>query len=386
MEEIKLQPRSCEVCGGVNLEYVWSSVATVARTSGVLRFPYSVSVCRNCGFCFNSPCPANSDLVSYYADGPPGFKGIGLPYSIDARLTVLQQYSVPNGVYAEIGGDQPDEFHRRCAPLFGTLLNLDINDSLGEEKKTIIDLAENSLDVLAHYDVLEHVADVKDFLSACYRALKPGGFMICEVPDIRLYPRNLLLQEYEHVNHFSTTTLSAITSQVGLNPVEFSHICSRPYGFLAVFQKGNINIPKSFFKDEFIDALACVHGGIMQIKRCDEHIELVRQQIRLLGEKKITIWGVTDLLRSLLADFELSESILVVDSDPERKFHLKDLGVTVLQPKDVTEHIKYSELLVICAPRYCLEIVNWVAQKTAKTFSGSELQVIGSGPSGETLR
>lgn len=388
MQEIKLQSRVCECCGGNNLEPVWSSEAIVTRASNIWRFPFSIAVCRNCGFCFNSPCPTSANLARYYADGLTGYKEIGLPYSIDARLTVLERYSAPNGVFAEIGGDQPDEFHRRCAPLFGKQLVIDVTDDSSARIRSMHDLAANSLDVVAHYDVLEHVADVKNFISACHRALKPGGVMICEVPDIRLYPRNLLLQEYEHVNHFSTTTLSAIASQVGLNPVEFGHICSRPYGFVAVFRKGKTNIPSTFSQCEYIDALACVRGGKEQIIRCDEQIGFVRQQITLLGgnQKKITIWAITDLLRSLLANFTLPESVMVVDSDPRRKDHLEDIGVTVLQPKDAIEHIKHSELLVICAPRYRSEIVAWVAQQTGKTFSASALQVIGAGPSGETLR
>jgi NADPH-dependent glutamate synthase beta subunit-like oxidoreductase len=57
-----------------------------------------------------------------------------------------------------------------------------------------------------------------------------------------------------------------------------------------------------------------------------------------------------------------------------------------LQPKDAIEHIKHCELLVICAPRYRSEIIEWVVQQTGKTFSAGALAVIGAGPSGETLR
>jgi SAM-dependent methyltransferase len=388
MQELKLHLRVCECCGGQDLESVWSSEAIVARSSDTWRFPFNVAVCRLCGFCFNSPCPTSEDLSRYYAAGFTGYKEIGLPYSIDARMTVLERYSAPNGVLAEIGGDQPGEFHRRCAHLFGKQLVIDVTDDSLTEVKSVHDLAENSVDVVAHYDVLEHVADVKNFLSACHRALKPGGVMICEVPDIRLYPRNLLLQEYEHVNHFSTTTLSAIAIQVGLNPVEFGHICSRPYGFLAVFRKEKTNVTANLSPYEYIDAIACVNGGKEQITRCEEQIRFVRQQITSLGssQKKITIWAVTDLLRSLLENFTLPKSVIVVDSDPRRKDHLKDIGVTVLQPKDAIEHIKHCELLVICAPRYRSEIIEWVVQQTEKKFSGGALAVIGAGPSGETLR
>jgi len=388
MQEIKLQPRACECCGGDDLEPVWSGESISKGVRKTWLFPFSVAVCRTCGYCFNSPSPARDDLSRYYADGLAGYKEIGLPYSIDARMRVLDRYSVPKGVFAEIGGDQPGEFHRRCAPLFSKQLVVEVSDDTSAELRSVHDLDENSVDVLAHYDVLEHVIEVKEFLSACHRALKPGGVMICEVPDLRLYPRNLLLLVFEHVNHFTTTTLAAIACQVGLNPVEFAHICSRPYGFLAIFRKEEVRASVSFDSQcEFIDALACMHDGLEQIRRSEAQIELVRKRITKLGgqQRKITIWAVMDLLRGLLADFTLPDTVIVVDSDPRRKDHLEGKGISVMQPKDSIEHIKQSEFLVICAPRYSSEILEWIAQQAGKTFTLEALAVIGAGLSGETL-
>ena len=360
----------------------------MTRATNTWHFPFSIAVCRNCGFSFNSPCPSSVDLSRYYADGLTGYKKITLPYSIDARIDVLKQYSAPNGVFAEIGGDQPDEFHKRCSSLFGRLLLVDVNNESLAKLKSVHDLPDNSLDVIAHYDVLEHVADVKGFLTACRRALKPGGVMVCEVPDVRLYPRNLLIQEYTHVNHFSTTTLSAIASQAGLMTIELGHMCSRPYGLLAVFRKEEIQNPPMPSAYEYLDTLACLRGGVAQIRLCEKHLQHVRDQIALLTSerKKITIWAVTDLLRSLLVNLDLSADTIVVDSDPRRKHHLIDVGIKVHPPEDVREHIKRSELLVICAPRYRLEILDWITTNTGKRLSGPQVQVIGAGPSGETLR
>ena len=388
MIKINRQLRLCECCGGNDLEQVWASETIVTQTKNTWQFPFSIVVCRNCGFSFNSPCPSSADLSRYYADGIAGYKQIALPYSIETRIEVLKKFSAPDGVFAEIGGDQPGEFHRHCSSLFGKLLLVDVNDDSSAELKSVHDLQENSLDVIAHYDVLEHVVDVKAFLTACRRALKPGGIMVCEVPDIRLYPRNLLIQEFSHVNHFSTATLSAIASQVGLTPVELGHICSRPYGLLAVFRKEEIKIPFTASAYEYLDALACLRGGIAQIRLFDVHIQHVRQKITLLAakQKKITIWAVTDLLRSLLVKLDLPATVMVVDSDPRRKDHLMDLGVKVHTPMDAVEHIKHSELLVICAPRYRLEIIEWITVNTEKRFSASQVEIIGAGPTGETLR
>jgi len=317
-----------------------------------------------------------------------GNKDIGLPYSVDARVAVLERYSVPDGVFAEIGGDQPGDFHRRCAPLFGRQLVVEVADDTPAELRSVHDLAENSVDVLAHYDVLEHVVEVKDFLSSCRRALKPGGVMICEVPDMRLYPRNLLLLEFEHVNHFSTATLTAIARQVGLKLIEIGHVCSRPYGFLAVFRKEGVRVGAAFDSQcEVIDALACIRGGIEQIRRTEAQLQEVRQRITSTAARgmKVTVWAVTDFLRRLLEGYTLPGSAVVVDMDPRRNDHLAEENVSVLQPKDCIEHIAQSELLVVCAPRYKMGILDWVAQQTGKTFTADGLAVLGTGLSGESL-
>ena len=345
-------------------------------------------VCRKCGFCFASPGPKPDDLKRYHAEGMAGHKAIGLPYSVDARISVLQRYCVPDGVFAEIGGDQPGEFHRCCASLFRKQLVVEVSEDTPAELRSVHDLTESSVDVLAHYDVLEHVLEVGDFLAACHRALKPGGVMICEVPDLRLYPRNLLLLEFEHVNHFSTVTLTALAQKVGFSRVEIDHLCSRPYGFLSVFRKSPIQrVERPDSQCEFIDALACLRGGIEQVRRIELQIEILRRQVTALGAsgKKVTLWAVTDLLRRLLDNFSLPKSAVVVDSDPRRRHHLEREGVVVLQPKDCIAHIAQSELLVICASRYKSGILDWVARETGKTFGADALVALGAGPAGETL-
>ena len=119
-----------------------------------------------------------------------------------------------------------------------------------------------------------------------------------------------------------------------------------------------------------------------------ENISVMRKQLSLAGDahKKVTIWGVTNFLQSLLDGYKLPDSIMVVDSDPRRKNHLTREGMSVAQPKDVLGHIRHSELLVICAPRYKNEILEWIAQHTDKIFNEESLLVLGAGPSGETLR
>jgi len=388
MLEIGLEPRACECCGGTDVEPVWSSHSVVKRAVNTWRFPMNVVVCRACGFCFVSPGPKSEDLARYHAEGLSGYKAIGLAYSIEPRLEVLERYRAPMGVFAEVGGDQAGEFHQRLAGLFGTIIDVEISEDTSAEYRSVHDLPEESVDVIAHYDVLEHIGQVRPFLASCRRALKAGGVMVCETPDMRLYPRNLVLLEFEHTNHFSVTTLAAIARRVGLELIEAGHLCSRTYGMLTVFRK--MAVPAEVPIDtpyERLDALACLRGGIEQIRRNELQMAALRQRMDDLGRrgKRMTLWAVTDLLRRLLDGYKLPATAIIVDSDPRRETHLADLGIPVHQPKDCLAHIMQSELLAICAPRYGARILESLTRDAGKTFRLDEVVVIGSGSSGEAL-
>jgi predicted SAM-dependent methyltransferase len=385
---LKTDLRLCECCDGDNLELMWTSKNVVVRKVHTWEFPVNVSICRNCGFCFSSPSPNSDDLIKYHEDGNVGFKGINLPYSIEERLRTLNKYKVPDGVFVEIGGDVPGEFHQKASQYFTKLISIEITKDLKNKSINISNLKEK-IDVISHYDVLEHILEVKLFLSNCYTALKRGGVMICEVPNLKLYPDNLLLQEFEHVNHFTISSLSRIAEKIGFSLVEFDNICSRPYGFVAIFRKDASE--KSYnkeYKNEFTQTRQSIVGGLKQIHNNDIHLTNIRKKMHQLAKdnKKVILWGVTDLLRSLLKDYKLSDKAIIVDSDPRRKDHLILDGIKVSQPIKCIETFLHADLLVICAPRYASEILTWVKSRTGKIFKDESLDIIGVNLSGKTLR
>ena len=385
---LKTDLRLCECCDGDDLELMWSSKSVVVRKVHTWEFPVNVSICRNCGFCFSSPSPNNNDLMKYHEDGNVGFKEISLPYSIEERLRTLNKYKVPGGVFVEIGGDGPGEFHQKASQYFSQLISIEVTKDSKNKYINISNLKEK-IDVISHYDVLEHILDVKQFLSNCYSALKRGGVMVCEVPNLKLYPENLLLQEFEHVNHFTISSLSLIAKKIGFNLIEFDGICSRPYGFVAIFRKdGADKACNKKYKNEFTEARASIVGGLKQIHNNDIQLINVRKKIDQLtnNNKQIILWGVTDLLRSLLKDYKISDKVIIVDSDPRRKDHLILDGIKVSQPIKCIETFLHADLLVICAPRYASEILTWVKSNTGKIFKDESLSVIGVNAYGKTLR
>ena len=385
---LKTELRLCGCCGGADLELMWANKSIIVRSLNTWEFPVNVSICRDCGFCFSSPSPNSDDLMKYYEDGNVSYKEISLPYSIEERLRILDRYKVPDGIFVEIGGDAPGEFHRRCRKYFNQLHSIEVTKDL-KNKSIDISILKESVDVISHYDVLEHVLDIKQFLSNCFSALKLGGVMICEVPNLKLYPDNLLLQEPEHVNHFTISSLSLIAEKIGFSLIDSDNNASRPYGFVAIFKKDRVGIPcNKEYKNEFVEARTYIAGALKQIHNNDIHLTNVRKKMDQLTKdnKKIILWGVTDLLRSLLKDYKLSDKAIIVDSDPRRKDDLILDGIRVSQPIKCVKKFLHADLLVICAPRYASDILTWVESNTGKIFKDVSLSIIGVNSHGKTLR
>ena len=69
VKRINLSKRSCENCNTSGVEEVWNSESLVKRAKNTWIFPFYISVCRSCGFCFSSPGPRKEDLQKYHQEG-----------------------------------------------------------------------------------------------------------------------------------------------------------------------------------------------------------------------------------------------------------------------------------------------------------------------------
>ena len=141
-------------------------------------------------------------------------------------------------------------------------------------------------------------------------------------------------------------------------------------------------------KNEYNDAKDSIIGGINQVNRNNDLIKLLSKKIDRLvrNNQKVILWGVTDLMRSLLRFIEVIDNIIVLDSDPRRERDLILNDIIVKQPKYCKEEFLSASLLVICAPRYAKDILQWIEINVGKKFTGHSLDIIGVNSNGKTLR
>lgn len=89
------------------------------------------------------------------------------------------------------------------------------------EGKTIPDsIADDSLDVITLFHVLEHLPDPRVLLAQIHRKLRPGALLVIEVPNWGSHMRRLRGLRWQfvldhHVNHFTSASLTPLVEKSG---------------------------------------------------------------------------------------------------------------------------------------------------------------------------
>ena len=88
-------------------------------------------------------------------------------------------------------------------------------------------------DVVCHFQVLEHVADVSGFMRDCAALVRPGGLFAVSVPAedsmIGLSPANWLNMPPHHVTRWSDRALVDLFGRLGITSVSLWHESVAPY-------------------------------------------------------------------------------------------------------------------------------------------------------------
>jgi hypothetical protein len=348
---LNLTPRACEACGSADREELWSHSFVAETPDPSWSFDVRVAQCTRCGFVFASPAPAQRDLESYYSSQYVSWGGQALDYSVDARLAYLRSHVAPGVRVVEVGGAADGLFWSRLGEAFPERTVVQPNAAEKTNARTVSELEPGVSDALLHYYVLEHVRDVSGFLSGCAAALRPGGTMICEVPDLALYPLDPSgLALYEHQNHFTVESLARVAAPAGFRLVDATHaLASRPYGFAAAFV---CDAPPTHHDPPapavVAHARSAVVGGVRVIEEFEQQLVRIGARIDAAAADGAcsVLWGANDVLRALIDRCgPLPRDTTIVDSDPG-KARLR--GLPVVRPETATAALRDAALLVIC--------------------------------------
>jgi SAM-dependent methyltransferase len=206
--------------------------------------------CEQCGFGFSEVRPEERqlgelyrdlDVATYEAEAP------GRLITARRHLRILHRYFKQRGRLLDVGcasgrflaeaksagwdvtGVEPSTTLFEMAM---TLLNgkASIYNSTLQQAET---LPAYFFEAITMWDVLEHVIDPVAFLQLACSLLKPGGYLILNIPNLDSMPARFLGSRWplilpEHLNYFNTSSLKIAAEKAGLKAVHFG---SRPAAF-----------------------------------------------------------------------------------------------------------------------------------------------------------
>jgi len=373
---VRMLPRDCECCGGQIVESLWRYVVDVRTRSGLTRFDVNIVVCRDCGFVFVAPVFDPTDLTRYYASAFSVFAGQAVDYDVGLRLSFLVAFTSTGSVLVEIGPNHDTEFQQALRKRFSKVVTVEPNDSVDRTHAVINTVPDAFADVVTHYFVLEHVPTISTFLDHCHRILKPDGVMICEVPDISLYPINpVALQLYEHTNHFSRSALRYCCARAGFVPLAEAEAASRTFGFAMAFRKSSAPVYAAR-PDEYLANRTYVLKGLEKLQERETAFQEAKQLLLTYRERGTlaVLWAANDVMAEFLRRYPQPPTIVIIDTNPAKRSFLD--GYCVMTPMDAQDAIREASAIFLFTRNHAADILESIETEVGKRFDGDKIHVV----------
>lgn len=230
---------NCPACNGSKRETAWT------------KYELSYVTCTGCRTIYISPRPPPSVLEDYYrhSENYAYWNDVIFPASEGARreklfkpraarlVELCQRHGIAGGSLLEIGagfGTFGEEVKKLS--FFEKVVVVEPTPNLArtcrerglevlEAPIEKVTLANGSVDVIASFEVVEHLFNPEEILKKANALLRPGGLMIVSVPsaggfDVMELREKSGAVDVEHLNYFTPSSLGALFERCGFKTVE----------------------------------------------------------------------------------------------------------------------------------------------------------------------
>jgi len=213
---------------------------------------YDVCVCKNCRFQWLDPQPTDSELAEIYNDsyflGKDDPQTLEIVYALKRATAALYLQQFMNATHLGRDGSQHSILEIGCG--MGDFLleaqskgfdvaGLEVTDHLVEltnqrlgvpcvQKGTIesVNFPPNSFDMIAFFDVIEHVRDISQFMGKVRSSLKDSGKIFLATPSLdsgsaRLLGEHWMEYKVEHISYFGRESMLKLLEKTGFHKVQF---------------------------------------------------------------------------------------------------------------------------------------------------------------------
>jgi SAM-dependent methyltransferase len=229
----------CPVCGSTDGRERWT------------KYGLSYIGCPECDTAYISPRPTPAMLEEYYRTSElyEYWNKYIFPASEEARrerimrprlnrlLDICSRHNAPHRTLVEVGpGFGTFAQEAVASGRFQRVLVVEPAPSLAatcrsrgleviEQPIEQVRLPDGGADVVAAFEVIEHLFSPREFLNACARNVVPGGLLLLTCPNGRGFEVEVLgpladTIDTEHLNYFNPASLSRLVSDCGFEVVE----------------------------------------------------------------------------------------------------------------------------------------------------------------------
>lgn len=230
---------ACPACGGTRSAPAW------------MKYELNYLTCLECQTIYISPRPPSATLDDYYrhSENYAYWNDVIFPASEAARreklfrpraervVEICGRHAITGGTLLEIGagfgtfGEEVTRLH-----FFDRFIAVEPTPHLAatcrsrglevlESPIEHVSLPDGSIDVIASFEVVEHLFSPKEILQKARRLLRPGGVMIVSVPssggfDVMLLREKSSSVDVEHLNYFNNESLARLFEDCGFTTLE----------------------------------------------------------------------------------------------------------------------------------------------------------------------
>lgn len=212
---------------------------------------FNYNECINCGTIFMTPRADEKTIGDFYKQSKNyAFwnefifpttdavrkEKIFIPRAVKS-IEYCKKYGVTGGVLVEIGSAfgtycqaiQDQNYFQRIIAVEPTpgLAQTCRDKKIETIEKTVeeLDLEEGIADVVANFEVIEHLVNPRNFIEKAIKFLRVGGLFICTCPSgtglgTLVLKEKARVVDHEHINYFNPKSLPLLLSECGLETLE----------------------------------------------------------------------------------------------------------------------------------------------------------------------
>jgi ubiquinone/menaquinone biosynthesis C-methylase UbiE len=189
--------------------------------------------------------------------------------------------------------------------------------------------AEGSLRLLTYFHVLEHIRDLSSLLTEAARVLGDNGHILIEVPDAENYAGTPIGSAFwfsirEHVNHFTAKALAAALNAHGFAVQDVSRQMLETPEF--AYPSLMTLAQKTAARSSLAVADTADIAGFARISR-EALMHQASEISSLAAKQKVTIWGCSAEIFSLLPLLDTSQMRICDSSKLKQSTHYKGMPI-----------------------------------------------------------